>query len=57
MESSPSDGPTVRSSRMIISAGSAPERRTSESASAFSAVKFPSMMPLSLIWLLITGAD
>src|SRR5450756_1138224 len=57
MKSRPSDGPTVRSSRMIISAGSAPERSTSERASAFSGVKFPSMMPLSLIWLLMFGAD
>ena len=57
IESRPSDGPTVRSSRMIISAGKAPDRRTSASASAFSGVKFPSMIPLSLIWLLMIGAD
>ncbi len=57
IESSPSDGPTVRSSRISISAGSAPERRTSASASAFSAVNWPSMMPLSRIWPLIDGAD
>ena len=43
MESAPSDGPTVRSSRICTGAGSAPARRTMARSRASSTVKFPVM--------------
>src|SRR5437660_1440279 len=57
MESAPSEGPTVRSSRYLIEAGNAPARSTSANSCALSWLKFPSIMPVSSMRPLITGAD
>ena len=43
MESAPSDGPTVRSSRMVTGAGSAPARSTMARSRASSTVNCPVM--------------
>ena len=57
-ESAPSDGPTVRSSRISIPAGSAPERNLRDRSSALSIVKLdPSMIPWSAITALMRGAE
>ena len=56
MESAPSDGPTVRSSRYLIEAGSDPERNTSARSAASWKVNVPVMRPESSIrlWMLAT---
>ena len=46
MESAPRSGPTVRSSRIFIGAGSAPARSRSERSLASSTVKLPVICPL-----------
>ena len=57
IESRPSEGPTVRSSRYVRPAGNAPARRTSARSLASSGVKLPLMMPESVIRSSILGAD
>src|SRR5205823_6124186 len=46
IESAPSSAPTVRSSRIVIGAGSAPARSRSARSLADCTVKLPEMMPL-----------
>src|ERR1700761_3394502 len=46
IESAPSCAPTVRSSRMVIGAGSAPARSSNARSLADCTVKLPEMMPL-----------
>ena len=57
IESAPSDGPTVRSSRYVSDAGSAPERSVSARSLASCCVKLPAMRPSSLIRPSMTGAE
>src|SRR5207245_9706564 len=57
IESAPSDGPTVRSSKYLIEAGSAPLRSSSARSCASCCPKRPSITPESSIRLLITGAE
>ena len=58
IESRPSEGPTVRSSMISTSAGSAPARSTMARSLASSWVPLPVMMPRpSLILLWMTGAE
>ena len=58
IESAPSSGPMVRSSRKVISAGSAPARRSTASWVLSSTVKLPVMIPdPPAMWLWITGAE
>ena len=57
IESAPRSGPTVRSSRIVIGAGSAPARSSSARSLADCTVKLPEMMPLPpRIGSRITGA-
>ena len=58
IESAPSSGPMVRSSRKVISAGSAPARSNTASCVLSSTVKLPVMIPdPPAMWLWITGAE
>src|SRR6266540_4070116 len=57
IESSPSEGPTVRSSRYVRPAGRAPARSTSARSLASSGVKLPVICPVSVIRSWIRGAD
>ena len=55
IESVPSDGPTVRSSRYLIPAGRAPERRIMARSFACCSVKRPLITPVSRIGSLMTA--
>ena len=58
MESWPSSGPMVRSSRNFIAAGSAPDRSSTARLVEDSTVKLPVMMPVPPpIWLWMVGAE
>ncbi len=58
MLSCPSSGPTVRSSRKVSSAGSAPARSSTARLVDSSTEKLPVMMPDPPgMWLWITGAE
>src|SRR3972149_519911 len=57
MESAPSEGPTVRSSRYRMEAGSEPERRTRARSEACCRVKVPVMRPASSMRLWISATD
>src|SRR3989304_1157712 len=57
MESAPSDGPTVRSSRYLMEAGSDPERRTRARSEACCKVKVPGMRPAASMRLWVSATD
>src|SRR3989304_3527840 len=57
MESAPSEGPTVRSSRYRMEAGSDPERSTRARSEACCKVKVPVMRPASSMRLWISATD